>query len=1302
MRSRFLRAVLVCAVLLVFGSLTPQADTSTQVLPFSQDWTNGALISVDNTWTSVPGIVGYRGDGMVSSTGVDPQTVLADGSGTPVNVIANQTNTALTTGGIAEFQLANPTIAFQGSGTARAPHIVLTVSTAGRSNIHVSYTLRDIDGTADNSLQPVALQYRIGTSGNYTNVPAAFVPDASSGPSLATLVTPVSVDLPAAAADRPVVQVRIITTDAAGSDEWIGVDDLAVTGTPISSSTNPSGVLSTNAVSYTAGDAFSATVTVTPGTDPASTGISVTGSLTALGLGTPAFSDDGLTGGDAIAGDNVFTFTGVIPPGLTGGAKSIGATITDAQARTAVTPSVSVSVLAPTAPSGTGSANPATVAAGSSTQLTVTVTPGASPASTGITVTGDLSAIIPGNTAQPFVDAGNGAFNFTATVDPATTKGVKSLPITIADAQGRSSAFQIQLTVTPPLADSTVVISQLYGGGGNTGASYSNDFVQLYNRGTVTVDLTGWSLQYASAQGTSWDNRQPLGGTIDPGHYYLVSLAGGTAGEGAALPPANVSGQINMSGTTGKIALVDNYDLLTGDCPLGNPHIKDFLGYGAAATCHEGGANAPAPAPAATSAIVRLGGGFVDTNENGSDFVAGPPAPLTTTMIVELGPQVIGTDPRAAAGSVPRDATIQVTFTEPVDVTGAWFDITCTVSGQHDSATFAGTATDHYITPNVNFVAGERCTGTIFKDQVSDQDVDDVLPNTDHLPADYIWSFTIASGAAPPYPASVHLTMGRPSAAVADPGQPDDYLMEKPEYALSYNRDLGRPNWVSWHLTPEWFGTLTRVDTFRADPQVPPDWYRVQSFDFQNSGFDRGHMVPNADRDNENSIPINQATYLMSNMVAQAPDNNQGPWANLENYLRSLVGTRAAPTSEIYVVAGPAGAGGTGSAGTFSTIDNGHVTVPAYTWKVALVLPFDNGDDVSRVTCAARTIAVIMPNVQGIRTTNSNDWMNYLTTVDAVEALTGYDFFSNVPQKFQNCIQAGVNGDNPEAQEITVPAIAAHRFGDADFAIDATASSGLPVTLAVVSGPATIAGGLVHLTGPGTVTIRATQDGNAEFAKAVPVDRTFEVGKAAPSFAGLSAPTIEAGTVTTTIGGTLRAGALVPAGTVTITLAGATAMAALDANGQFSASLATASLMPALSPYAVAFSYAGDANVEAATAASTLTVVDNTAPVVGAVTATPNRVGAVNHLMFDVFVDYMARDNSGAPACGLAVSSNEAVDGTGDGHTSADWVVIDAHHVRLRAERAGAGNGRIYTLTVTCRDAYGHATEAQTTVTVPK
>lgn len=165
-------------------------------------------------------------------------------------------------------------------------------------------------------------------------------------------------------------------------------------------------------------------------------------------------------------------------------------------------------------------------------------------------------------------------------------------------------------------------------------------------------------------------------------------------------------------------------------------------------------------------------------------------------------------------------------------------------------------------------------------------------------------------------------------------------------------------------------------------------------------------MTPNADRDNQNRIPINQETYLMTNMVPQSPDNNQGPWAALEAYLR----TQTDAGNEIYIVSGPNGVGGTGSNGSFTTIANGNVTVPSSIWKVALVLSQGTGDDTARVDCSTRSIAVIMPNVQGIRT---DPWENFLTTVDAVETLTGYDFFSNLPEPIQRCVEAGTNGNNP-------------------------------------------------------------------------------------------------------------------------------------------------------------------------------------------------------------------------------------------------------------------------------------------------
>ncbi len=226
----FLSGMFANGLFIPLRSASVYADSTPQNLPFSQNWSNTGLITTDDNWAGVPGIVGFRGDDLTTVTATDPQTILADGSGTPVDVIANQANpNTQATGGVAEFDgIANPVVALQGSGTADAPHLVISVNTTGLSGIKVAYILRDIDGSADNAVQPVALQFRVGSTGNYTNIPAGFVADATTGPSLATLMTPVSVTLPAAAENQPLVQIRIITTNAVGNDEWVGIEDLLI------------------------------------------------------------------------------------------------------------------------------------------------------------------------------------------------------------------------------------------------------------------------------------------------------------------------------------------------------------------------------------------------------------------------------------------------------------------------------------------------------------------------------------------------------------------------------------------------------------------------------------------------------------------------------------------------------------------------------------------------------------------------------------------------------------------------------------------------------------------------------------------------------------------------------------------------------------------------------------------------------------------------------------------------------------------------------------------------------------------
>ncbi|GAA4013992.1 hypothetical protein GCM10022280_10460 [Sphingomonas swuensis] len=193
---------------------------------FFQDWSDTGQIAADNNWAGVPSIVGYRGDDLTTSTATDPRTITTDS--TVVNVIANQTSTANSSGGIAEFQIANPTVALQGSGTADAPYLALYLDATGRENVVLTFNARDVDGTVDNAAQPIAVQYRIGDSGPWINLPNGYVADASTGPSLATAVTPFTITLPSAANNQAEVQVRIMTTNAVGNDEWIGIDDIGV------------------------------------------------------------------------------------------------------------------------------------------------------------------------------------------------------------------------------------------------------------------------------------------------------------------------------------------------------------------------------------------------------------------------------------------------------------------------------------------------------------------------------------------------------------------------------------------------------------------------------------------------------------------------------------------------------------------------------------------------------------------------------------------------------------------------------------------------------------------------------------------------------------------------------------------------------------------------------------------------------------------------------------------------------------------------------------------------------------------
>ncbi len=245
----------------------------------------------------------------------------------------------------------------------------------------------------------------------------------------------------------------------------------------------------------------------------------------------------------------------------------------------------------------------------------------------------------------------------------------------------------------------------------------------------------------------------------------------------------------------------------------------------------------------------------------------------------------------------------------------------------------------------------------------------------------------------PPTATSPHLLLGNPSQAKTDISQPDNYLIIKPQYVLSYNNTRHTPNWVSWQLNNSWLGNVPRSNDFRPDDSLPTGWYRVTPADYTGSGYDRGHMTPAADRSANGAD--NSATFLMTNMVPQTGDNNRGPWERFESYCRDLV----RQGKELYIVAGVYG--------QQQKIGRGkeQIIAPTHTWKVVVVLD-QPGQGLKGITAQTRTIAISIPNAQGIMNT---DWRKYRVSIQQIETATGYDLLSSVSPNIQTAIAPKVD-----------------------------------------------------------------------------------------------------------------------------------------------------------------------------------------------------------------------------------------------------------------------------------------------------
>lgn len=244
-----------------------------------------------------------------------------------------------------------------------------------------------------------------------------------------------------------------------------------------------------------------------------------------------------------------------------------------------------------------------------------------------------------------------------------------------------------------------------------------------------------------------------------------------------------------------------------------------------------------------------------------------------------------------------------------------------------------------------------------------------------------------------------NLALGNPSGASVS--TPDNYLLVKPQYVLSYNRQRGIANWVSWHLSDAWKGDSRRSTTFRSDTSLPSGWFAAKTTDYNNTGFDRGHLCPSDDRDA--SPADNNATFLLTNIVPQSPRHNREVWKSLEDYARQLV----AAGNELYIMAGASGMGGEGTNGPANSLANGQITVPGTLWKIIVVLPVGD-DDLNRISTNTRIIAVTIPNQQAAA---DKPWRYYVVSVHDVEKLTGYNFLSTLPTDLQRVLENRIDAN---------------------------------------------------------------------------------------------------------------------------------------------------------------------------------------------------------------------------------------------------------------------------------------------------
>lgn len=519
--------------------------------------------------------------------------------------------------------------------------------------------------------------------------------------------------------------------------------------------------------------------------------------------------------------------------------------------------------------------------------------------------------------------------------------------ITASAPNGTSASAALHVDPAPQPGFPDIRFSELHYDNGGTDVGEAIEI-----EGPAGTDLTGWSVVLYDGNGGVAYNTRTLSGSIP--------ATCGTRGVAVLDYPTNGI----QNGSPDGLALVDAAG-----------HVVELLSYEGTLTATGGPASGMVStdilaSEASTSPIGQslqrdafnrwqlLGATF------GACNVTGAPPPPNTISFSGRAPS----DPALPVGfqaqifATERDASNAV-----VTTTFAWSSDTPAIADIDQNGVITGLAEG---TATFRATAADGTTATL------------------GLPVRIAAASTTASYAG-------NTEFGEP--ADADPS--DDFILRHLEYTASYNRNRGTPNWVSYDLDASAFGPEDRCNCFTFDPDLPASFPRYTTADYTGSGaiagfgIDRGHLTRSFDR--TSASLDNARTFLFSNVVPQASDLNQGPWAVLENDLGNLA---RFDNKEVYIV--------TGVAGDKGTLKNeGKIVIPASTWKVAVIMPRDHGLADIVDYRDLEVIAVNMPNEPGIRNV---PWQDYQTTVDAIEALTGYDLLALLPDKVESIVEAGI------------------------------------------------------------------------------------------------------------------------------------------------------------------------------------------------------------------------------------------------------------------------------------------------------